>query len=42
MAAMGHLVEGVGMVGGKMGKQRDLVMAGKEVEAVEVVEMKHC
>lgn len=42
MAAMGHFVEGVGMVDGRMGKQRDLVTVGMEAElVVGIVEMKH-
>ena len=42
MAAMGHSVEGKGMIGGRMGKQRDLVTVGMEAEVVVgIVEMKH-
>lgn len=42
MAAMGHSVEGVGTVDGRMGKQRDLVTVGMEAEVVVgIVEMKH-
>ena len=42
MAVMGHFVEEEGMVGGRMGKQRDLVTGGTEAEVVVgIVEMKH-
>ena len=42
MAAVGHSVEGVGMVDGRMGKQRDSVTVGMEAEVVfGIVEMKN-